>query len=199
MPRPMPKWLPMQSAFAIRWVGLDYRNLPELPSVPTTVDEIRNTADAILNKAKELPLEQMVKDLSETLKETRDLLKSDDMRNSLAALAKSLQETQKLMVTLNQQTGPLLVNVNGAAADTRLTLQEFNKQMQPVLKSTEQSLQLASKVLQESHYTLQEVEHLATPDSPLGQALFGIRDASRSLKDLTESLERQPEAIIYGK
>ncbi len=177
----------------------NYRNLPELPSVPTTVDEIRNTADAILNKAKELPLEQMVKDLSETLKETRDLLKSDDMRNSLAALAKSLQETQKLMVTLNQQTGPLLVNVNGAAADTRLTLQEFNKQMQPVLKSTEQSLQLASKVLQESHYTLQEVEHLATPDSPLGQALFGIRDASRSLKDLTESLERQPEAIIYGK
>ena len=167
--------------------------------MPTTVDEIRNTADAILNKAKELPLEQMVKDLSETLKETRDLLKSDDMRNSLAALAKSLQETQKLMVTLNQQTGPLLVNVNGAAADTRLTLQEFNKQMQPVLKSTEQSLQLASKVLQESHYTLQEVEHLATPDSPLGQALFGIRDASRSLKDLTESLERQPEAIIYGK
>jgi paraquat-inducible protein B len=43
------------------------------------------------------------------------------------------------------------------------------------------------------------VETLATPDSPLGQALLGIRDASRSLKDLTESLERQPNAIIYGK
>lgn len=177
----------------------NYRDLMELPSVPTTVDEIRNTADAILNKAKELPLEQMVKDMSETVRETRDLLKSDDMKNALAALAKSLQETQKLMITLNQQTAPLLNNVNGVAVDTRATLQSFNQQMLPVLKSTEQSLALAMQMLQQSQYTLKEVEQLATPDSPLGQALIGVRDATRSLKDLTETLERQPDAIIYGK
>jgi paraquat-inducible protein B len=175
--------------------NLIYKDLPELPSVPTTVDEIRNTAEALISKVRQLPLEQMVKDLSETLRETRDLLKSDDVKKSLAALSKSLQETQQLMLTMNQQMGPLLNNANAAVTDTRANMQ----QMLPVLKATEQSLLTATKLLQESHHAVNAVETLATPDSPLGQALFGIRDASRSLKDLTESLERQPNAIIYGK
>ena len=177
----------------------NFRDLMELPSVPTAVDEIRNTADAILSKAKELPFEQMVKDLSESLHQTRELLKSDEMKQSLVALAKSMQEIQRLMLTLNQQTGPLLSNVNGVAIETKTTLQTFNAQMLPVLKATEQSLETASKMLQQSQYTLKEVEELANPDSNLGQALVSVRDASRSLKDLTETLERQPNAIIYGK
>lgn len=180
-------------------VKIDYKSLPELPSVPTTVDEIRNTADEILNRARQLPLEDMVKNLSETLSETRDLLKSEDMKKSLNGLSKSLQETQKLMATLNGQVGPLLSNANGTMTDTRATLQDFNKQMLPVLKAAEQSLTAATRVLQDSHQTLNAVETLATPDSPLGQALLEMRDASRSLRDLTESLERQPQAIIYGK
>lgn len=180
-------------------VKLEYKELPELPSVPTTVDEIRNTADEIIKRARQLPLEEMMKNLSETLSETRDLLKSNDVKVSLAALSKSLQETQKLMATLNGQVGPLLVNVNGTMTDTRSTLQDFNKQMLPVLKAAEQSLSAATHVLQDSQQTLNAVETLATPDSPLGQALLEMRDASRSLKDLTESLERRPQSIIYGK
>ena len=54
-------------------------------------------------------------------------------------------------------------------------------------------------MLQQSQATMKEVEELANPDSNLGQALVSVRDASRSLKDLTETLERQPNAIIYGK
>ena len=175
--------------------SLNYKDLPELPSVPTTVDEIRNTAESLISKVRQLPLEQMVKDLSETLRETRDLLKSDDVKKSLSALSKSLQETQQLLLTMNQQMGPLLNNANAAVTDTRTNMQ----QMLPVLKATEQSLVTATKLLQESHHAVNAVENLATPDSPLGQASLGIRDASRSLKDLTESLERQPNAIIYGK
>lgn len=180
-------------------VNLNYKNLPELASVPTEVDEIRNIADAILNKARQLPLEDIAKNLSETLGETRDLLKSDDLKKSLTALSKSLQETQKLMATLNGQVGPLLTNVNGTVMETRSTLQDFNKQMLPVLKAAEQSLTTATRVLQESHQALNAVETLATPDSPLGQALLEMRNAARSMKDLTESLERHPEAIIYGR
>jgi paraquat-inducible protein B len=183
----------------VNLVNLDYKNLPQLTSVPTEVDEIRNTADEIINRVRELPLENIAKNLAETLSETRDLLKSDDVKKSLNALSKSLQETQQLMATLNGQVGPLLTNVNGTMADTRSTLQDFNQQMLPVLKAAEQSLATATHVLQASQQTLNAVETMATPDSPLGQALLEMRNAARSLKDLTESLERHPEAIIYGK
>ena len=183
----------------VRLVQMDYKGLQELPSVPTTADEIRTTADEVIREVRQLPLAEMVRDLSETLRETRDLLKSDNTRTSIAALSKSLLETQKLMQTLNAGIGPLMINVNGTVTETRTTLHDFNKDMLPVLQSAEQSLNTASKVLNESQQTLKAVETLATPDSPLGMALLEMRDAARSLKDLTESLERHPDEIIYGK
>jgi len=183
----------------VNLIKLDYKNLPELPSVPTTVDEIRNTADEILNRARQLPVEEMMKNLADTLSEMRSLLQSDDTKQSLAALAKSLQETQRLMATLNNQIGPLMSNANGALSDTRTTLQDFNKELLPVLKAAEQSLNAATKVMEGSQNALTAVETLAAPDAQLGQALVEMRNAARSLKDLTESLERRPESLIYGK
>lgn len=180
-------------------VNMDYKDLPELPSVPTTVDEIRNTADEVIKKIRELPLEAMVKDLSETLREAHDLLKSDDTKKSVHALAASLQETQKLIATLNTQIVPVLDNANGAMIETRVTLQDFNKQMLPVLKAAEQSLNAATRILQESQHTLNAVETMATPDSQLGLALQEMHNAAKSFKNLADTLERQPDAIIYGK
>jgi len=180
-------------------VQRNYKGFEELPSVPTTVDEIRNTADEIINKAKQLPLEQMVLNLADTLKETRQVMQSSELKSALVALSKSMQETQRLMQTLNQQVGPLLTNVNGTASDTRLVLQTLTQQGVPVLKAAEQSLSTATRVLQDSQKTLNAVETLATPDSPLGQALQEMRDASRAMRDLSESLERHPQAILYGK
>ena len=173
--------------------------LPALPSVPTTVDEIKNTADELIREVRQLPLAEMVKDLSETLSETRDLLKSENTKTSLAALSNSLLETQKLMLTLNAQIGPLMTNVNGSVTETRSSLRDLNRDMLPVLKAAEKSLTTATTVLEESHQTLKTLEVLASPDSQLGAALLEMRDAARSLKDLTESLERQPEELIYGK
>ena len=180
-------------------VNLDYKDLPELPSVPSTVDEIRNIADEIINKVQHLPLEQMVKDLSETFQEARDLIKSDDTKTSIKALAKSLQETQALMLTLNAQIGPLLQNVNTSVTETRSGVKDLNKQLAPVLKAAEQSLNTTTLVLQDSQQTMRAFETLATPDSPLGQALLEMRDAARALHDLAESLERQPDELLYGK
>lgn len=177
----------------------DFKNLPQLPSVPTTVDEIRNIADEIISKVRELPLEEMIRDLSETLEETRNILKSEEMKQSLAATAKTLQETQKLLATLNTQAGPLLTNLNETTLETRTNIKDLNKQLIPVLKAAEQSLNAATLVLQDSKQTLHAMEDLVTPDSPLGQALLEMRNASRSLRELSDTLERQPNSIIFGK
>lgn len=180
-------------------VNLKYKNLSELPSIPSTVDEIRNIADEVLNKVRELPLEEMVRDLSETFAESRDLLKAEDTKKAVKDLSLSLHETQKLMQTLNAQMGPLLTNVNTTVVDTRNSIKDMNNQLLPVLKAAEKSLNSATQVIVSSQQTLHSVESLALPDSPLGQALLEMRDAARSLKDLSDSLERQPEAILYGK
>ncbi|WKJ88873.1 MlaD family protein [Methylomonas montana] len=183
----------------INLVKLDYKNLPELPSVPTTVDEIRNTADEIFNRVRQLPLEEITKNMADTLNSMHGLLESEETKKSMTALANSLQETQRLMGSLNDQIGPLMVNANSALTETRTTLQDFNKELLPVLKAAEQSLNAATKMMEGSQNALTAVETMAAPDAQLGQTLVEMRNAARSLKDLTESLERRPESLIYGK
>jgi paraquat-inducible protein B len=183
----------------VKLTGLNYKDLPELPSVPTTVDEIRNTADEIMTRIRELPLEQMVQDLAETLREIRNVMESGDLKNSLASLSRTLEETEKVTATLNESMKPLLLNANGALSETRMTMQAFRREVRVVLAAATKSLTAATQALEATQHAINAVETFASPDSLLGEALIEMRDASRSLKDLTDTLERRPDAIIFGK
>jgi paraquat-inducible protein B len=179
--------------------GLHYKDLPELPAVPTTADQIKNTADEIIMKFRQLPIEDIVKDLAATLKEIREIATSEELKKNRVVLAKTLNETEKLVASLNQNLSPLLINMNGTVVDTRAMVQEFTHELHPVLLSTEQALNTATDVLKESKQTLGSVEALTASDAPLWQSLESLRDAANSTKALTDYLERHPDSIIYGK
>ena len=190
----------------VKLTGLNYKDLPELPSIPTTVDQLKNTADEMLTKFRKLPIEDIVKDLAATLKEIRDIATSDELKKNRAALAKTLDETEKLVANLNRNLVPLLNNMNGTVTDTRIMVKDFTRNLRPVLISTEKALnnattalETATGVLQESKHTLNSVDALTAPDAPLWQSLEALRDAAQSTKDLTDYLERHPDSIIYGK
>jgi len=179
--------------------GLNYKDLPELPAVPSTADQIKNTADEIITKFRQLPIEDIVKDLAATLKEIREIAVSDELKKNRAVLAKTLDETEKLVASLNQNLTPLLINMRGTVVDTRVMVQDFAHEMRPVLLSTEKSLNTATDVLKESKQSLASVEALTASDAPLWQSLESLRDAANSTKTLTDYLERHPDSIIYGK
>lgn len=179
--------------------GLNYKNLPELPAVPTTADQIKNTADEIITKFRQLPIEEIVKDLAATLKEMREIVTSDELKKNRVALAKTLDETEKLVASLNQNLSPLLINMNATVGDTRTMVQELTHEMRPVLLTTEKTLNIATDVLKESKQALGSIETLTASDAPLWQSLESLRDAANSTKALTDYLERHPDSIIYGK
>ena len=179
--------------------GLNYKDLPELPSIPSTEEQLKNAADEILTKIRQLPIEDIAKDLAATLQVVREIATSDELKKNRAALAKTLDETEKLVANLNRNLAPLLNNMNGTVTDTRAMVQQFTRDMRPVLISTEKTLSTANKVLLESNHTLGSVEAIAAPDAPLWQSLEALRDAAQSTKDLTDYLERHPDSIIYGK
>ncbi|MCX7106179.1 MAG: MlaD family protein [Methylococcales bacterium] len=183
----------------LQLTGINYKDLPELPSVPTTVDQLKSTADEMLSKFRQLPIEDMVKDLAVTLKEIKDIATSDELKKNRADLTKTLAETEQLVTNLNKGLVPLLNNMNGTMVDTRNLVQQFTQDMKPVLISSEKTLNTATSVLLESNHALGSVEALAAPDAPLWQSLEALRDAAQSTKDLTDYLERHPDSILYGK
>ena len=141
----------------------------------------------------------MVKDLAATLKEIREIAASDELKKNRAVLAKTLDETEMLVASLNQNLTPLMINMNGTVVDTRLMVQSFKHEIHPVLVSTEKTLNTATEVLKESKQSLTSIEAFASSDAPLWQSLESLRDAANSMKTLADYLERHPDSIIYGK
>jgi len=183
----------------VKLTGGYYKNLPELPSVPTSTDEIRNTINEFITVFRQMPIQQMVNDFAASLKQLRAMLESDDAKKSRKALTQTFIETERLMKTLNQDIKPILSRIDGALQETHAATQTFNSELPRLLKTANQTLTTATQLLEQSQGTVRSVEQWLAPDASLDRSLGELRDAARALKDLTEYLQRHPDAVIYGR
>ncbi len=192
------------------FAGLEYKGLLEIPGLPTASDAIFSTAEEVANKLRALPLDEIVQDVVVSLKEIRELLASDDIKKSKVALTKTLEETQEMVNTLNTHLPTLIndankavLNTNALVEDSRTMVQDFNKDIKPVLSSANKTLVAATTALNKTQDSMAMVSNAVGdtvgPESALNQALQSLNEAARSIKNLSDYLERHPESLISGK
>jgi len=193
-------------AFAPRLTGLTYKDLPEVPSIPTTTEEVKNALEQTLNKIKDMPIDTMVQNLNTTLSDIRAIVASDDTTRSREALAKTLIESEKLLGELNRQLPPLVKDVGKTVKEASETVKaagamvnDLRSDTKPVLAAAEQALVKATAVLEETKGAVINVADSTGSDSILQQSLVELRNAARSIRQLSDYLERHPDSLIYGK
>jgi paraquat-inducible protein B len=177
------------------FTGLEYQGLLELPAIPTTVDEIRNTAEQVVKRINELPLEDIVQNLSASLREINNFLASEDVKKSKVALAKTFEEMEKTVKTLNHNLEPLLVHTNNTMVSTNALIKDFK----PIVANTEKTLTAATAALDRSRDSMAKLDGAVGPESELTETLEALKDTARSIRNLTDYLERHPEAVLTGK
>ncbi|WP_331346590.1 MlaD family protein [Cellvibrio sp. UBA7661] len=109
-------------------------------------------------------------------------LTSNTLNQEIAILGKNLNRTNtelnQLLVTLNQQTPELAGNINTSLIELQKSLTQFNKAAEGITQSFSE-------------------------DAPLvNQLTTTLEDISRSVnafRNLSETLEQQPEALLRGK
>lgn len=173
-------------------VDAEYKGLVELPSIPTTTEEIRNILVDAAKKIQQLPLEQIVNDLAGSLKEIRELLGSDDIKTSRVALAHALAELERALKTINKNLDPMLKNADRTIVNANALIQDLRRDIKPVLTSTNDALVATER-------SMNKVGDAVGPESALTDTLQALRDATRSIIELTDYLERHPESLISGK
>lgn len=148
---------------------------PELPTVPEPVTEITTSLMHILERLEKLPIEQIGRDLSETVHNANRLMGSKDLLEAVAALRASLDQLQQFAVDLNTTIGPGVSDV----------------------------LEESRRAMKSGHAALSAAEQMLNGDSPaayqLSETLKELARAARAIGELADLLERNPQALIYGK
>jgi paraquat-inducible protein B len=181
---------PQSLVTGLLFVNLDYMpdteahfvgaagGLPEIPTVPQQIEEATEVVKQIVARLGELDLKALVESATGTLDALRDLAGSDEARRAVVSLDETLLSLRELAKTLETTIGPL-----GKS-----------------LKTTADQTQHLEKQLSE---TLGAVQQLVKPGSPITQqlstALQDVSAAARSLRQLADSLERNPGAIVRGR
>jgi len=149
----------------INWEG----RYPELPTVPTAMEEITTSLTQMLNKFEKLPIEQIGNDLRDTVTVAKQLINSPDLQKSITALNQTLDQAQKFVAALNKGIAPELKtavsNLDTALIQAQKLTRSLNSDVAPQLDRTLKELQAAA----------------------------------RSIKVWAAYLERNPEALIRGK
>jgi paraquat-inducible protein B len=110
-------------------------------------------------------------------------------------LANTLEDLEKTVKTLNHNLEPLLVNTNKTMVNTNTLIRDFK----PIIANTDKTLTAATAALDRTRDSMTKLGGAVGPESALTETLEALKDAARSVRNLTDYLERHPEAVLTGK
>ena len=175
-----------------RLTGLSFEGAAEVPSIPPTVDEVLGSMETIIKKLGQLPLEAIAEDLAGSLAEIHRLVGSEDARKSQLALAKSLDSAQRILAEMDKRMPELMKNLSSAGEDAALAAHAMRSYTKPVMVAAENTL----KSTQEA---AENVADVTSDDAALESTLVALDRAARSIRNLTDYLERHPDSLLFGK
>jgi paraquat-inducible protein B len=204
------------------WIGLDIhpekpvrlvgiiKDVPEIPTIPPTLEELSK-------KVENLPLKEIAGKLDNVMTGIDRIVNSRELRQTVVNLEKVTADIDILVKRVDGQVEPI-------SADVRRMVEEANKTLasaQGALAQTEKTLAFkegvpgqvadtllatlasARSALDESRKALVAVQDLTSQSAYLGyeadSTLEQVRSLSRSMRSLTDYLDRHPESLIRGK
>lgn len=180
------------------YVGL-YKEYPEIPSIPTSLEELAKTIE-------NLPFKEIVENLNHTLAGVDRLVNSVDAKKTAEAVDAAIRDAQVLVQNLNSRIGPVADNIAQAArsadaalVETRETMVAVRSDTQKVLNNAHTTLVSAQSALKQSEQTLQAYGEDSRLVVDLNKTLRELSMTTRSLRQLSDYLERHPESLLRGK
>ena len=183
-----------------------------IPSAPSTVGQIVNSASEIMERLRHLDVETVVNNLNRLLTTTNDRVAALDVKSlqqrterTLAKIESTLNDVQAKK--LSDEAVALIADLRKSNAElqTMLASPSFKK----LPESAEQAIQkvrdlagdprLASSIAHLER-TLARLDRIfGGGESDLTTTIENLRQISDNLRDLTEDAKRYPSGVIFGQ
>ncbi len=157
-----------------------YSNNPDL-EIPTILSPLDNLAKTLEG----MPLQDMANELRNSLTKLSALLSNGDLDAALKDLRTTLRDTAEIAENLKGNLASAGKELPGAMASFRLAMD----QVASAAKSADGTARTASALLDNNSPVIRKLQ----------QSMQDFSAASRSMRELAETLERNPEAMLLGK
>jgi paraquat-inducible protein B len=186
----------------IKLVGLE-KKYHEIPTIPSNLEQLTK-------RIEELPIKEIADRLNETLAGMNRLVNSRDLQASIGSLNQLLKDSDVLVKDLTAEIGPLSSDVRGTTQAARAAFAQAEKTLRfdegapgQIASSIKETLAAARLTLEDTQKAVNRINQIAAQNVNLGyeisRSLEQITALSRSLRVLSDYLERHPEALIKGK
>lgn len=204
--------LPAPSSLAMFRTGVQ-----EIPTIPTPIQRIQKSIEQI-------PLDEVVRDARETLASIRDILASpaipdiianlqqisqdsvgiaDKVDAKLTTLGAQVERTLKELRTLLAHADAQIKPLGSAILETRTLAQNLNRQIDPLAAEITRTAGELRSTLRQSENVLARIGSLTADNSEMryhvSLLMTELTATSRSLRALTDYLERHPDALLRGR
>jgi paraquat-inducible protein B len=163
------------------------RNAPytEIPTVPTTLEQAQMTAQKVMAQLEKIDFGKLIKSLTETAAALHQLVTAPKLRQSIASL------------------NDAAVNLSAASLSIRNVATNMNTRLGPMSDDLRATTEQARAALKQTQETLAAIQATFAPGSPidyeLQQTLSQTTRAARSVRELSDYLQRNPSAVIRGR
>jgi paraquat-inducible protein B len=151
---------------------------PEIPTIPTELEELRATANEFINELRKLPLSELIDKLASAASGVDELVNKPELDHAIDELDGAISEMRGTLTKLNARVDPLADSALGALDELRSALEQVDG-------------------------AVADVKGMVEPGSPvqyqLVAALQEVERAARSVRVLADGLSQQPDSIIFGK
>jgi phospholipid/cholesterol/gamma-HCH transport system substrate-binding protein len=157
----------------------------EIPTVVTPFERAQTMATNVIQKLDKVDLDGFILSATQTLEAIRQLTNSPQLRSAIESL------------------GPTIRNLNATALSVQRAALDLHQQLGPLGASFKASSDRTRATLKDAQEVLANVQTVLAPDSPLNYQLLAtlkdVSEAARSVRELSDFLQRNPSALVRGK
>ena len=169
-----------------RLTGLD-PDVPEIPTVPTTVQQAFAQMERLVARVEALPVEQLFTSSVGAVDAVRGLAESPQLRQALTNIDAVVRDTRTLVTRLEAQVGPVAGSARQTLDEARLavadlrgvlikTVRELDEQLDPLVANTDQTLQATRALMLDTQRLVRQTTDMV---GPLAASATSTAEAAR--------------------
>jgi paraquat-inducible protein B len=176
---------------SVELVGDD--RYPEIPTIPTPIEKITR-------KLEDFPVDQVMNNITSTTEGLNKLVNSPELHQSIQSINEILENIDRLVKSPQVQKS--VESLHATLDDLGSLARTIDGRVEPLSSELQATLNETRLAMMQARGTLESAQHLVSDQKllyALDNALAEITSAARSVRDLTDFLERQPQSLLRGK